>query len=833
MTRKNRKSSRPGKPHRPVSIQRPGRYIGCEWNLPPIKTGSGIRVVLCYPDVYEIGMSHFGLQLLYQVFKSIPGVIVERVFAPWPDKEKAIRANGEFLTTLESGRPLKDCDLVCFTIPHELCFTNILNVLDLGGIPLLREERTGSAPIILGGGIAALNPLPLESFFDAFFMGEVEDRAEDIIRSFQATSRPEILGMLDQIPGIYIPDHAFLTDKNRTIKKQYILDLENAPHPDPPLVPYTRPVHERVVVEATRGCPKSCRFCQARVYYHPMRHRSPERITELINRNLAQTGYEEVTLLSLNIADYPGIELLLTNLMSCLTEKSVSISLPSLRPERLTPAMISEIQQVRKTGFTLAPEAGSERLRKIIGKPFPMNKLLDTVSAVFQAGWDVLKLYFMIGLPYEDDQDIQEMIDLIRRIAKISRSISGNRAAIHVSASTFIPKPHTAFQWCGQASEQDLRRRQQMIRNGCNSPNIKLSLDNVMTSRLEACLTRGDRRYGPVIADAFRSGCRFEAWNEHFNGSAWIRALEANGLSLEEEATRRYTPSPGNLPWSFIDSGVPEQQLADSFRAALETNQDSAFGESSSLLSQPHTIPVQVPVTSGPANEPRPMAKEKRHAVPGSVENTKYLGVFQVLDDYRLFGHMEIFNAVARAMRRADLPLAYSKGFNPHPKMSWMQPVPLGFERWCEPIEFHFSSKVAEPDVLTALNAQLPPELRFRSVSTHADDHLFKALNRYLIAINTSGNPQKAYENFGNNDKLSLIEPGSLMPDIRDRLEQLGMDFVCALSSPNPDGPGLKDVIRLFFGDQEPPLQPVTGARLGWITGKTDNWIPFGWKNQE
>ena len=814
MTRKNKRKPRPPRPV--SSIERPGRYVGREWNLSPIDQAAGMRVVICYPDVYEIGMSHFGLQVLYEVLKNLPGISVERVFAPWIDKEKKLRSGNRNLTTLETGRPLTDCDLLCFTIPHELCFTNILNVIDLGGIPLHRNARSQHAPFILGGGIAALNPLPLEPFFDGFFIGEAEAAIPSIIRAVVPGDRSQTLNNLAEIPGLHLPGLPGKGNIRRTVLKQFLQKLEDAPHPDPPLVPYARPVHERIVVEATRGCPKNCRFCQARVYYHPIRHRSPEKIIELVTKNLHQTGYEEASLLSLNIADYPGIEVLLTNLMTLLAKENVSISLPSLRPERLTSAMIEEIQQVRKTGFTLAPEAGSERLRKIIGKPYPLHQLLQTIESVFTAGWSVIKLYFMIGLPFERDQDIHEMVDLIQLILKIGRRICGSRASVHVSAATFIPKPHTPFQWCGQASETDIRRRQKILRDGCNTPAIKLSMDNIITSQLEACMARGDDRIAAVIESAFRYGCRMDAWNECLDYESWKKAFTDAGLDIGEESKKSYVPGQSVTAWSFIDTGVTEDQLLKSYFAALSASEESAPDP-------------QMPPASMPSHAGRLLSKPPAAVSASQLTYASYTGIFQVISDFRLFSHMEISNSLARAMRRAGLPLAYSHGFNPHPRMSWQPPAPLGFERWCEPVDFDFSISIPEAEILHKLNEQLPPEMRFRSIRLKPDGVPATVLDRFLIALNSGGRKQIACQKFSENDKMTIIEPVDLIPEIREMVERRGLDLVFGLPVHAEGGPTLKMVIETLYGEQEMPLDQVLGARIGWLTRESEHCLPYGW----
>jgi radical SAM family uncharacterized protein len=814
MSRKKTQRSR--FPDNGSTIRRPGRYVGREWNLPEPSPVERLRIVLCYPDVYEIGMSHPGLQILFHAMQLIPEVVVERVFAPWPDRERAIRSEHIPLATLESRRPVITADVLCFTIPHELACTNILNVLDLSGIPLRHRERTDTMPFVFGGGIVTMNPLPLSPFFDGFFIGEIEDRLDEIIAIFKTTSRNMLPGKLARIPGVYIP--SLTGSDKKTIRKQFVADLDTAPLPNPPLVPYCRPVHERVVVETSRGCPRTCRFCQARMYYQPLRTRSNDTITQAVLRQLDQTGYEEVSLLSLNIADHPGIEQLLTRLFNHTANQNVSISLPSLRPEKLTPAIINLIRQVRKTGFTLAPEAGSDRLRTIIGKPFPMNKLLETAAAVFQAGWQVLKLYFMIGLPFETDDDVNAINQLVHAVLRIGRRIAGSGISVHVSAATFIPKPHTAFQWCGQASEQDIRRRQLILKTGCGIRGVKLSLSNVESAQLEACLARGDIRASDVIETAFRQGCRMDAWEEWFNAGIWQAAFETSGISLEDEATRFHVPGETGLPWSFIDCGIPESDLIDQYLKA----QKNAL--------EPANRPV-IPVLPVP---PSPRKTAVSHPLPHIQEPVfSYAGVFQVVSDYRLFAHMEIMHGIVRAMRRAGLPLLYSKGFNPHPKITWPKPAPLGFERWNDPIIFQFSEAVPESAILQQVNMQLPQESAFLKIVDPEKAKNIQTGDLSVIALRAGSHRARHSDISVQTRGISVLDTGHFGPKLKQRLSLHQMNFLCVLPGQTPDGTTLKELIFAFFGTRELPLDSVSGVRIGWMDPDSDGKILFGMETED
>lgn len=797
-------------PSQNPDVRRPGRYVGREWNLPLRKTDSTLRIVLCYPDVYEIGMSYPGLQILLHAMQSIPQVAVERVFSPWPDKEMEIRTKQAVLTTLETGKPVSSADVLCFSIPHELACTNILNILDLSGIPLRSHDRNTTHPFVFGGGIVTMNPIPLAPFFDGFFIGEVEDQLPEIVRTFKENPRHQFAEKLSQIPGVYIPSST--PSNNSVVIRQFVRDLDSAPLPDPPLVPWCRPVHERVVVEASRGCPRSCRFCQARAYYQPVRARSDNVIRESAEKQLQQTGYEELSLLSLNIADHPGIENLLADLIRLTGDKNVSISLPSLRPEKLTPAIIDMIKNVRKTGFTLAPEAGTERLRNIIGKPFSTNKLLETAATIFQSGWHLLKLYFMIGLPYETDDDVHAINHLVRAILKIGRRIAGGKASVHVSAATFIPKPHTPFQWCGQADAADILRRQNILKEGCRIPGVKLSFSDFLPSRLEAFLSRGDSRACDIIEDAFKLGCRMDAWNDFFKSEIWQMVFDKHDVSLEAEATQHYSPGKTVPPWSFIDCGIPEKDLLRHYEKAAQAAQEppvlSAF---STFLSSDYSKKT--------ITRPSPQSQEPIYA---------YAAIFQVLSDFRLFTHLETVQGIVRAMRRAGLPLVYSKGFNPRPKITWPKPAPFGFERWSDPLIFYLSEPTTETEILDRLNRQLPPEYAFLKICDPRNVKRILQNDITVYALRTGSSLEKLMEYFKPDSTLTMLETAQLGTKTDDRLREFDMNFVFALNGSDNKGSTLKDILFKCFGSTEIPLFPVSGARVGWLSSKLDDKIIYG-----
>jgi len=790
------------------SIIRPGRYIGREWNLPPARKETVLSVVLVYPDLYEIGMSHFGLQVLNHILQTQSEVQVDRAFPPWPDYETYLRNRHLQPLSLQYRKPLSEFDVLFITLPHELSYTNILNLLDLSGIPIISEERTDRHPLVVGGGICSLNPLPLERFFDVFLIGDGDEAILEVLQAMKAgsCSKPPhqvILQRLAVKPGFYVPSvHRHQIEKNPSsfrIKKRILPDLKDASHPSPPLVPICKPTHERVVVEATRGCPRKCRFCQAQVYYGPVRRRSKEQIARLIKKNLAQTGYDEVSLLSLNITDYPGIESLLDELMASLAPHFVSVSLPSLRPEKLSPAMINQIKKVRKSGFTLAPEAGSDCLRQIINKPYDTNRLLSSVASIFQAGWSVIKLYFMIGLPFETDEDVFCLIDLVRDIRRIGFKIRGKKSEIHLSISTFIPKPHTPFQWAGQVDDTTLKSRMQMIRKSLSGPGIKMSIHDPFSSRIEALFSLGDRNIGNSLLHAFKRGCRFDAWREWMNPDQWLYALADSGVDLKKSVTE-CKPLDGTLPWSFIDAGHSTDQLLKSYQIAEN---------------QSKTTPIIQTTTAFDFNELKRSSSNTPTVHSSAQEKTwKYTGFYSVCEEYRLFSHREIIAEIIRAARRTDMKIEFSHGFNPRARFSFSQPPPFGFERYREPVEFILKKKLDTDTIERLFNRQLPGELSFKQVwSLNGDGIQMKELPYAVYAFRVD--PDQIKDDL--RERLCLLSESAIYefcPDLESVIRRREFNLFFSLNQQKPSGLNLKELIRICFQKEELPLHKPLAARL-------------------
>ncbi|MHB0913762.1 MAG: TIGR03960 family B12-binding radical SAM protein [Armatimonadota bacterium] len=556
-------------------VTKPARYTGGEWNSVSKDHGSvGVKFALAFPDTYEIGMSNLGLRILYHILNKREDTVAERVFAPWVDMEAEMRQHGLSLFALESRRPVREFDILGFSLGYELSYTNVLNMLDLAGIPLRSAERSKSDPLVIAGGCCALNPEPMTPFIDAFVVGEGEEVIHEIVDAVKGSDRTTRLAALAKIPGVYVPslysveynpDGAVREVLGPKVQKRVVADLDAAEYPDRPVVPFIETVHDRATLEVMRGCTRGCRFCQAGMIYRPLRERSADALMRMAETICASTGYEEISLMSLSTADYRGIEDLVHSLIAKYEPEKIGISLPSIRADAPCVELAGEIQKVRKSGLTLAPEAGTQRLRDVINKNVTEEDLLSAVEAAFRLGWRRVKLYFMIGLPTETDEDVAAIADLSTKVAQVARQMR-IRPTVGVSVSTFVPKPHTPFQWRAQDSLAEIERKQEILRRTVRSRDISLSWHDARTSRLEAVLSRGDRRLAEGIFTAWKSGCRFDAWDEHFDYNKWMDSLAEAGLDPAFYANRE-RPYDEVLPWDHIDCGVDKRYLEREDRA--------------------------------------------------------------------------------------------------------------------------------------------------------------------------------------------------------------------------------------------------------------------------
>lgn len=556
-----------------LTVQKPGRYVGGEWNAVKKEwTDDKVKVLLAFPDLYEVGMSYLGIKILYGILNNRSDCLCERVFSPWVDFEEVLRKNQLSLFSLESRRPLKEFNIIGISLAYELSYSNLLNILDLGGIPLRSAERSEKDPIVIAGGPSCYNPEPVAEFIDAFLIGDGEEAINEIVdlykeaRSSGSGKRSDILHRLSRIKGVYVPSlYRVDYNENGTIKsfrptaegvpekieKRIVEDLDKAFYPTEQIVPNIGIVHDRIAIEIMRGCKHACKFCQATVTYRPWRERSRATILELAKKTYAATGYDEISLLSLSSVDHSELREIIADLSKEFSKKSVSLSVPSLRIEDTLKDLPTMISEVRKSGLTFAPEAGSDRMRALLNKNINIEKLFEAASESFRKGWRKVKLYFMIGLPGETDEDIKGIADLIYKISNLKKDIDGRPAQVTASINAFVPKPLTSLQREAMDSVESLEKKKEMLRGSFRSKMIDLDFHSFRRSYLEAVLCRGDRRLGGVIYEAWKAGARFDGWQEHFKSEIWNAAFE----KLEIDQSHYVSRPMGTeeiLPWDFI-----------------------------------------------------------------------------------------------------------------------------------------------------------------------------------------------------------------------------------------------------------------------------------------
>ncbi len=571
------------------TVQKPGRYTGGELNQ-IVKDWSTVptRVALAFPDIYDLGMSNLGLAILYDILNRQSDVLAERVYLPWNDMEAAMRQADLPLYSLESKHPVAKFDILGISLPYETLYTNTLNLLDLSGIPLHGKERTSEHPLVIAGGHAALNPEPMAAFIDAFVIGEGEEVILEIVRTFKdwktrQEPRGTLLESLAQIWGVYVPSlyevHYFedgtLSHLEALTEKAPIPVLKRiVPKLPPPLtrfiVPFIDVTHNRVPIEIMRGCTRGCRFCQAGMITRPVRQRPVEEILDAIEEALAHTGFEEVGLLSLSSSDFGPILNLVRGVNERFAGRHLNVSLPSLRIETFSAELMESLKDSsRRSGFTLAPEAATERMREIINKPVSTEQLLETAREIFSRGWHTIKLYFMIGHPSETIEDVRAIADLCKAVLKEGRRIIGKRARVNAGVSTFVPKSHTPFQWVPVDATDQIQAKQALLKKELRGPGLKLNWNKPEETLLEAWLSRGDRRMGKVILRAWQHGAKFDAWQEHFRYDLWMQGFEDAGLN-PDFYTLRERPVDETLPWDHIDAAVKKQFLTEDYLWSLE-----------------------------------------------------------------------------------------------------------------------------------------------------------------------------------------------------------------------------------------------------------------------
>lgn len=741
-------------------VRRPGRYLGHEFNASYKDWGSArVKFALIFPDLYEIGMSHQGLQILYHILNRTDFALAERCYCPDIDLEKLLLADQRPLCSLESKRSLSNFDVLGFTLPYELCYTNILTVLATGGLPFLASERDNGYPLVIGGGACSLNPEPVADFFDAILLGDGEEAILEIAEtvaepSYHNLHREEQLARLATIPGIYIPQHfqpQYRSDgtfagisrtggTRESISRRIVPDLDRIDHLLHPLVPNGKIIHDRLGIEIARGCTRGCRFCQAGITYRPVRERSVASILELAEKGLANSGFEELALQSLSTGDFSCINDLLPQLMNMYVEQKVSVAMPSMRVGTLTPDLMAQIKRVRKTGFTLAPEAGSERLRQVINKGITEEDLLAACSNAFDLGWRLVKLYFMIGLPTESKTDHDELIQLIQKVMGTRTKSSGRgKRQINVSVGTFVPKPHTPFQWARQlsiAESRDILRDigARLPRKSCNFRYHKPEM-----SFLEGVFSRGDRRLSRLIAKAWQQGARLDGWDEHFDLSRWQMAADELAIGLDSYLTERNATAP--IPWEHLQSGVSMRFLReelDKAKAQIYTPDCRYHGCQECDLCDFKTIfPRVLERKQKLSYMPADGAAAPRQSRQDETEpHHRYIVHYSREGAISFLGHLEMLQLIFRTLHRAGLELNYSQGFNPSPKVSFGPALAAGTESLAEFFIMDLRVPIADlQEIIGRLNTNLVRGMKINAIETYQQKLPQKFATEYRLTL--------------------------------------------------------------------------------------------------
>jgi radical SAM family uncharacterized protein/radical SAM-linked protein len=806
-------------------VQHPSRYVGNEVNA--IKKDLSrveVSMALAFPDIYEVGMSHVGLKILYDLLNRPSWLAAERVYCPWTDLEKELRERRLPLTAMESGRSPTEFDIVGFSLQHELSFTNVLTMLDLCGIPFYAEEREASFPLLVAGGPACFNPEPVALLFDALVIGDGEQAALEFCETVREAkthhaTKKEMLHALSRIRGVYVPsffqahykpDGAIqemepLLPGYTQVRKAIVPDLNAFPFPERQVVPFAALVHDRLAIEISRGCTRGCRFCQAGMIYRPVRERHPGAVTQHAERSLRFTGYEEISLLSLSSGDYGNLGPLLRVLMDKQEEDRIAVSLPSLRVDSLDSSWFEEIKRVRKTGFTLAPEAGNDRVRRILNKGLTDEEILLMAKEIYGAGWDLIKLYFMIGLPFEEDKDLEDIVRLAGRVARISK-----RGKVHVSVATFVPKSHTPFMWLPQISLAESRRRIQFVHKSVKHPRVRVKWNQPEMSWLEGVFSRGDRRLTQGLVRAWQKGARFDAWSECFNLDVWREAFRDTGLD-PGFYLHRLRSLDEVLPWDHIQCGVTKDYLVKEWKRAKQ-------GE---WTPDCRTKCLDCGVCDHKEVQPlvfRDWNVARKEGVPRAgreqLEARRFRITFSKRGPARYLSHLELVRAFVRAFKRAGVSLVYSKGFHPMPKLSFASALPVGTESLHEILEVQCHDPSSDRPFRDRINEQLPSGLEIKTL--HVLDHEAESLkvkeSHYEISFNGVKVAEGCLQRFFASPSFPLIKKGKNGDRTIDARAQVASAYFITgstvhLALKTMQGPALKplEIVQGMFqlGDED------------------------------
>ena len=739
------------------TVQKPYQYVGHEENAYR-KDFDAARVRLClaFPDAYEIGMSNVGMQILYHVVNERAGYLADRVYAPLADMGAMLRRTGQTLLARESAQPLSAFDLIGFTLQYELCYTNILYMLDLGGIPRRAAARHEGDPLVMAGGPCAFNPEPVAAFFDFVVIGEGEEVLTEILDTLAAAkdrgaTRAEKLTALAQVAGVYVPalftpiyrdDGAFvelapLAGAPRWVERRIVKDLDSVPYPTAPVTPAIQPVHERVAVEIQRGCTRACRFCQAGYIYRPRRERDPDKVLDIIDKSIAATGITDIGLLSLSSADYSQVHPVMQSLISRYKEQRLSVSLPSTRLEALDESYLDVMKEERRSGFTVAPEAGSQRLRNVINKNFTEDEVVETARMLFRNGWQSIKMYFMIGQPTETDDDVIAIAELGNAVIRKTSDIPG-RKQITVSVSNFVPKPHTPFQWHEQITHGEILRKQKLVRDHIQyKDKIQFRCHAADNSFAEGLVARADRRAADLVERAYDLGAIFDCWQDKFDVALWRRAaaelLDETGHDFIADGMRGRGLDE-RLPWHRIYCGIHPKFFKNEYKKAVYgiATEDCSFGachECGLCTEKNGVVPVIYarPELGTAAMEPAP--KANTDPAPAKMFRFQYrkegAGVFVTV--------LDLQTMLARAFRRAGIDITMDDGIRPRPKLSMGPALPLGVASTSELFDVELKTHLSPTEIVTSVNRFLPNHLALKTAAELTKSDL--SLSKWIRAV--------------------------------------------------------------------------------------------------
>ena len=742
-------------------VTKPIRYTGGEYNA-LLRDPDSARVswILAMPEAYELGMSNYGLRILYSIINRLDNAACERCYAPWPDFGKALQERGLPLYALESKRPVSEFDVLGLSLQSELSYTNVLYLLDLCRIPLRRTERNASHPLVVAGGPCTVNPLPMADFIDVFVVGDGEDPVREItgvVAHSDGHARAELLSQLSRLQGLYVPGH---TSAGATVRRRLVDELKEEDFPFPPLVPICEITHDRLTIEMARGCTRGCRFCQAGMMNRPVRLRTQESIVRLAERGIRASGWEEVSLLSLSALDYPDLPGLIGKLNSRLKERRVSISLPSTRGEDFSSELALSLQEVKKAGLTFAPETASEKLRGFVNKNISELRILESVRNALDAGWNGVKLYFMVGLPGETDADV----DGIGRFAtEIGRLCKGR--PVRFNLSPFVPKPHTPLQWAGFTDVAETQAKIDRVRTAITRRNVKAKWANPECSYVEALLARGDEKLGPVIEKVYREDGVFQEWTEFFRFPLWVDSCAALGIDPKTYLAERQPED--RLPWDFINVGVSREFLAREYEKAKagELTPDCASGECTNCGACPGLKPApHSEAAAATADKPEPDYGRRPRPLQSFQElRTRFRIKYTVEEPYRFAAHLDRVRAFYRSLRRSELPIAYTKGFAPKPMLSFGPPLPVGLVSSGEYLDV-FTAYHYTGNIVRDLGTFLPKGLRIATARPIAREN--PSLGRIVNLARYDVTLPKAFSG----DFAALVERARSLSGVKDLL---------------------------------------------------------------